>query len=288
MNHETTPLHHLPRPAAASAPVERLREALRYATRPPRGEQVDGRAMLTGLTALSLLGFPGVPVPRALERAEVLVARGRRLPDTRAVAVRRARVLPRARLVGGLPCAPVPRAVADAVAAVRGPAAVRSLLVESVRTGDCEPDAVLRELDAAGLLERAEVADAVDALLAQARAVAQERLYAMVREFALPDPVWNVELALPGGPRLGGVDAYWPRQAVALELDAGPWGADDAVPCPPPAGSRQRLERLGVRVLRTTPAKLRAAPARQASQVRDALMTACGRPPRTYLVVLPR
>ncbi len=288
MNHETTSSPPLPRPAAAPGSGEGLREALRYATRAPRPRGTDGRAMLTGVTALSLLGFPGVPVPEALERAEVLVLRGRRLPESAAVAVRRARALPRPRLVGGLPCAPVPRAVADALAVVSGAREVRSLLVESVRTGDCEPAAVLRELDAAGLLERAEVADAVDALLAQARRVAEERLYAMVRDRGLPDPAWNVDLVLPGGRYLGSVDAYWPAEAVALELDARPLPRAAAVPRPPAARGREELAALGVRVLRTTPAKLRAAPDRQAWQVRDALMSAPGRPPAGYVRVLPR
>ena len=41
----------------------------------------------------------------------------------------------------------------------------------------------------------------------------------MVRGHGLPEPLWNVELRLPGGPHLGGVDAYWPDQAVAVEID---------------------------------------------------------------------
>jgi hypothetical protein len=40
----------------------------------------------------------------------------------------------------------------------------------------------------------------------------------MVHEYGLPDPVWNVDLRLPGGPHLGGLDAYWPDQAVAVAV----------------------------------------------------------------------
>ncbi len=79
---------------------------------------------------------------------------------------------------------------------------------------------MVRELSEAELLGRPAVVGAVDALLAEGRAAAEARLYAMVREHGLPDPVWNVELRLPGGPRLGAVDAYWPDHAVAVELDA--------------------------------------------------------------------
>ena len=42
---------------------------------------------------------------------------------------------------------------------------------------------------------------------------------ATYREHGLPDPVWNVDLRLPGGPHLGGLDAFWQEHSVAVELD---------------------------------------------------------------------
>lgn len=244
--------------------------------------------MLTGLTALSLLGFPGVPGPERLERIEVLVDAGRRLRGTADVTVRRAAVLPRPRSVMGLPCAPVPRAVADAVAAVGEAPAVRTLLVDSVRAAGCDPAAVVRELDGAGLLGRAEVSDAVDQLLARGRALAEGRLYLMVRDFGLPDPLWNVDLRLPSGPYLGSVDAYWPDHAVALELDSSAAGADEAARRPRMPVGREVLGRLGIEVVRTTPAKLRASAARQAAAVRTALLSVDDRATSARVVVLPR
>lgn len=116
--------------------------------------------------------------------------------------------------------APVERALADAVAGLTDPLAVRGLLIEAVRGGHCEPASVVRELSRAKLLGRPQVVRAVDSFLAEGRAVAEGRLYGMVRTYGLPEPLWNVDLRLPGGPCLGGVDAYWPEQAVAVELDA--------------------------------------------------------------------
>ncbi|WUH93485.1 hypothetical protein OG900_27495 [Streptomyces sp. NBC_00433] len=201
---------------------ERLEAALLYSGRDPHahGPRGGGRdAVVTGLAALALHGLSCVPPLPGLPRIDVLVPRHRRLRDAGDVAVHRVRTLPRPQEVAGLPCAPVPRALADAVAHLDDPETVRRLLTEAVRGGHCDAAAVLRELAGAGLLERPRVAAAVTALRGAERAMAEQRLYAMVRERQLPEPVWNVELRLPGGPRLGAVDAYWPEHAVALAID---------------------------------------------------------------------
>src|SRR5207247_21735 len=132
--------------------------------------------------------------------------RTRRLRPTEFVRlVRTSTVLPTPIVLNGVPVAPVPRALADAVGQLTDASAVRRLLTEAVRGGHCEPAAVVRELTQARLLSRPHVVDAVDSLLAEGRAIAEDRLYAMVREHGLPDPLWNVDLRLPGGPHLGGV-----------------------------------------------------------------------------------
>jgi hypothetical protein len=200
--------------------------------------------------------------------------------------------LPGPRLVAGLPVAPVPRALADAVAELADARTVRRLLTEAVRGGHCEPSAVVRELNQAKLLSRPHVVDAVDSLLAEGRAIAEDRLYRMVREYGLPDPVWNVDLKLPGGPFLGGVDAYWPEQAVAVELDTrapreGHRQDDDAL-WSEYARKREHLERLGITVVHITPKKLRDSLEQQATVVRTALMASADREPAAYVVVLPR
>ncbi|WP_043180270.1 hypothetical protein [Streptomyces sp. NRRL F-5123] len=187
----------------------------------PSGPAPGGgrEAMVTGLAALALHGFACVPPLSALLGIDVLVPRQRRLRDAGEVTVHRARVLPPAQEVAGLPCAPVPRALADTVGSLDDARSVRRLLAEAVRGGYCDAAAVMRELGAAGLLDHPHVADAVGALHGADRRVAEQRLYAMVRNHALPDPVWNVELRLPGGPPLGAVDAYWPDHGVALAID---------------------------------------------------------------------
>ncbi|MFF4588583.1 hypothetical protein [Streptomyces sp. NPDC001388] len=288
---------------------ERLHAVLLYAARevppptgvpvqpdPAAGDRPQGpayqAAMITGLAALTLHGFTAAPPLPSLERIDVLVPRLRRLRSTGCAHVIRTASLPAPVQATGVPVAPVPRALADAVAGMTDAGAVRRLLSEAVRAGHCEPAAVVRELNDAKLLSRPHVVDAVDSLLAEGRSIAEARLYRMVSEHGLPDPVWNVDLRLPGGPHLGGLDAYWPEQAVAIELDTraprrGHRQDDDAT-WSEYARKREHLERLGITVVYITPKKLRDAAEQQAAVVRTALMASGDRDPAAYVVVLPR
>lgn len=262
---------------------ERLHAALLYA-----GRRGAGEAMITGLAALALYRFGSAPALLALSHIDVLVPGTRRLRSTGDVRFVRAHTPPRPQEVTGLPVAPVARAVADAVAQLSDAGTVRRLLSEAVRGGHCEPSAVVRELTVARLLNRPHVVDAVESLLAEGRAIAEDRLYHLVRGYELPDPVWNVDLRLPGGPHLGGVDAYWPEHAVAVEIDtrAPRQGEDEQwSEC---VRKRETLERLGVTVIHITPRKLRDWPEQQAAVVRTALTASGDRDPAAYLVVLPR
>lgn len=270
-------------PTAAARPADGSR---------PAADFPYGAAMITGPAALALYGFEPAPPPHAVDTVDVLVARTRRLRSTGFARLIRTHALPRPVSLGGVPVAPVARAVADAVADLSEAAAVGLLLAEAVRGGYCEPSALVRELSQARLLARPHVVEAVDALLAEGRALAEGRLYEMVFLNGLPDPMWNVELRLPGGPSLGCVDAYWPEQAVAVELDTraprqGGSGEDEAL-WSRYARKREHLERLGVTVVHLTPRKLRESLDQQATVVRTALSAADDRDPAAYVLVLPR
>ncbi|MFD3942352.1 hypothetical protein [Streptomyces sp. NPDC058579] len=282
---QNTPI--TPRPLPLT--TDRLRAALLHAHRPGGAPAArEAEAMITGLAALTLHRFSSAPPLLALDRIDVLVPRTRRLRSTNSVRVVRAQDMPEPLYLSGVPVAPVARALADAVSALADAATVRALLTEAVRGGHCEPGTVVRELNRARLLNRPHVVDAVDSLLAEGRGIAEERLYEMVREFGLPDPMWNVDLRLPGGPHLGGLDAYWPDQAVAVELDTRAPRQDDDALWSEYTRKREHLERLGITVVHITPRKLREAMDQQATVVRTALMAASDRQPAAYVVVLPR
>ncbi|WP_254878487.1 hypothetical protein [Streptomyces sp. NA04227] len=294
---------HLLHPGAPTG-EERLQAALLYAGRSRRAAEDTvpsqpgardrhyGEAVVTGLAALAHHRFASVPPLTSLSHIDVLVPRSRRLRSAGFARVVRTHRMPAGQQAHGIPVAPVPRAVADAVARLSEPAEVSVLLTEAVREAHCEPSALVRELTRSRLMGRPYVAEAVDTLLAEGRALAEQGLYRMVREQALPDPLWNVDLRLPGGPHLGGVDAYWPDHSVALELDTGAPARHAPRPegtvWSEPALKREHLERLGIAVVRTVAADLRAHPEQQAAVVRTALLAAADREPAPYLIVLPR
>ena len=256
------------------------------AGRPPAPAYPE--VMITGLAALTLHGFSSTPPLPSLDVIDVLVPRLRRLRSTGCVRIVRTPVMPAPEQVTGVPVAPVARALADAVAELSDAGVVRRLLTEAVRAGHCDPTAVVRELNQARLLSRPHVVDAVESLLAEGRARAEDRLYRMVHEYGLPAPVWNVDLRLPGGPYLGGLDAYWPDQAVAVELDTRAPRQDDDALWSEYARKREHLERLGITVVHITPRKLRDSPEQQATVIRTALMASADREPAAYVAVLPR
>ncbi|MGW7417438.1 hypothetical protein [Streptomyces sp. NPDC054863] len=264
---------------------ERLHAALLYAGRPGRD---DSEAVVTGLAALALHRFSSAPPLTALTQIDVMVPRTRRLRSTGCVRIVRAHALPGTQIITGLPVAPVARAVTDAVAHLTDADTVRRLLTEAVGGGHCEPAALVRELNMARLLTRPHVQDAVDSILAECRSIAEERLYEMVRCYGLPDPLWNVDLRLPGGPHLGGVDAFWPDQSVAVELDTRAPRQDEDALWSEYTRKREHLERLGITVVHLTPRKLREAMDQQAAVVRTALMASADCDPAAYVVVLPR
>lgn len=275
---------------------ERLHAALLYSGRLPIPAQTGPadaadaagprEAMITGLAALALHALSCAPPLRALDRIDVLVPRSRRLRSTGCAHIVRGHDLPRPQEVTGLPVAPVPRALADAVAQLTDLATIRRLLTESVRDGHCQAHEILRELSRARLLGRPHVAELVEGLVAEDRAVAEGRLYAMVRTHRLPDPFWHVEVRLPGGAHSVHVDAYWPLEAVALQIETVS-RSGEGMQWAESARRREALERMGVTVLRVTPERLRDSSEQQAMIVRTALMTAAERPPAEYVVVSP-
>lgn len=91
--------------------------------------------MITGLAALNLHGLASAPPLMSLEHVDVLVPRLRRLRSTGCAHVVRTASLPAPEQVTGVPVAPVPRALADAVAGLTDASVVRRLLSDAVRGG---------------------------------------------------------------------------------------------------------------------------------------------------------
>lgn len=247
------------------------------------------RPVISGLAALALHGFRSAPALCDIERIDVLLPRARRRRSTGWARIVRVQRVPEAHEIAGVPVAPVARALADAVGQLNDPAVVHQLLAETVRDGHCDVPVVVGELRRARLLGRPQVVGAVETLLAEGRALAESRLYELVRTGELPAPCWNVELRQPGGPPLGVLDAYWPEQNLGVEIDTRvPGRAGAATRWPSYARQRDTLARLGITVLSFRPEQLREDLAPLAQVVRTALVTAEEREPASYVLVEPR
>ncbi len=167
------------------------------------------------------------------------------------------------------------------------------LLTEAVRGGHCDPAAVLAQLRHAELLDGRRWPKPSRTCSTRNARRPSACCTGWCASTGLAEPLWNVDLRLPGGPHLGAVDAYWPEQALALELDTPAprtCGARDGedVLWAEFARRRDHLERLGITVVRVSPWALCTVPQQQATVVRTALMAADDREPAAYVRVLPR
>ncbi|MFF4652686.1 hypothetical protein [Streptomyces sp. NPDC001380] len=253
-------------------PEQRMWAALLYAAQNGMAER-RGAPVITGAAALALYGFTSVPRLPAVYGVDVLVPRQRRLRDAGEVRILRTDRSLEARLVHGLACAPMARAVADTLASsdvVSRPGAVRALLREAVAERGCPVRELAAELRDAGLLAAVPVRAALDEVLAAVREGARETLRGLLAGWLLPEPVCGVELRMRGGTFVAVPDVFWPGRGVAVELDSD-------VRCVSEGESawvracQHRMEHLGVRVVYLASERLVSEPAAVEEELRTAL-----------------
>ncbi|MFD0273794.1 hypothetical protein ACFVHB_07740 [Kitasatospora sp. NPDC127111] len=270
-------------------PEQRMWAALLYAAQNGREEGRREGAVITGTAALALYGFAAVPRLPAVTGVDVLVPRQRRLKDAGEVRIRRTERELVARSVHGLACAPVARAVADALCEwTAGDAApafgagvalpVRAVLREAVgRAGGrvarpearCTVGELVAELTESGLAADLRVRAALDELLAAERDSVLTRLGELVDEWLLPVPLTAPELRMRGGTYIAVPDLYWPRAGVAVEVDS-------ELRCVSEGeaawvrGGQHRMEYLGIRVVYLSGARLAAEPDAVGAELREA------------------
>jgi hypothetical protein len=263
-------------------PEQRIWAALLYAAQNGREEGQRDGAVITGAAALALYGFAAVPRLPALTAVEVLVPRQRRLKDAGGVRIRRTARELESHSVHGLACAPVARAVADALrewtdagefaVGAAGPHLVRAVLREAVALpqGRCTAAELLAELIEADLLGDLLIRAALDELLAAERESTIERLGLLLGELQLPAPMAGPELRMRGGTYIAVPDLYWPQAGVAVEVDA-ELRCVSAGESAWARGGRHRLEYVGVRVVQLSGRRLAAEPETVGAELREAL-----------------
>ncbi|MFG2693788.1 hypothetical protein [Kitasatospora sp. NPDC048407] len=240
-------------------PEQRIWAALLYAAQNGRAEGGRERAVITGAAALALYGFVSMPRLPAVFGVDVLVPRQRRLRDAGQVRIRRTERELVAREVHGLVCAPVARAVADAIrewseqgafeSGLVAPGVLRAVLREALaREGGQSAAELLTELTEAGMLAEPRVRAAVDELLAAQRESALASLRELAAEQGLPLPLSGPELRMRGGTYIAVPDLFWPEAAVAVEMDSEVRCVSEGDAAWVRAG-QHRMEYLGVRVV---------------------------------------
>ncbi len=231
-----------------------------------------GRAIaITGTTAIAWHGAPA----RRAQSIDVLVPPQLRRSDAGFVRLLRTEVAPgvifRDHTVSYVA---LDRAITDACRQLTEMSEVRDLVASAVQRGKVEIWQLIRELDlgpkqgsARLRLALAEVSDGV-------RSVAESDLRLIIKQFRLPDPLYNPRLYV-GGQFLASPDAWWPDYGVAVEVESKAWHLS------PEDWERTLARRAlmaaeGIVVLPLPPSKLRAARQQVAREIRAALTRSRG------------
>ncbi|MEV7088654.1 hypothetical protein AB0O07_22680 [Streptomyces sp. NPDC093085] len=237
-------------------------------------------AMLTGLAALGLYGVRAAGRSGSPGPVDVLVTGGRRPQNTSFVRIRTTRrpvsVLP----VQRLPCARLPRAVADAVPHLRSGPEVTALLTEVVQRGRCTLPDLRTELRITRALRNPRVTETLEGLTAGVRSVEEAEARHLLRDAGIPDPLWNEPLFYPDGTFLARPDAHWPEVSVVLEIDSRQWHLSPG-DWERTMTRRNLMTSQGYLVLSVSPTQLRADPRSFLTLLHTTLTRAKNHPPPT-------
>ncbi|MGK5631955.1 hypothetical protein [Streptomyces sp. URMC 123] len=254
-----------------SAPLtwqQRLQSALLYS-----------RGMLTGPAALALYRLRHALDRHTLTTVDVLTADDSGVRDAGFVRVHRTRRLPAPRRVEGFACAPLPRALADAVRGRADAGHNRALLLEAVRSRRVGPDELRRTLAGVRASRCPGVAEVQAEISAGLRSVATGRARQLLRAHGVREPLWSPRLLTAEGELAAVPDAYWPHAGVVWDIDAREWHLTDEAR-EAELERRARLAELGLTVLTITPDALRDDREEVVRALRDALSRgAAGTPP---------
>lgn len=276
---------------------EMSEKAVRYRTRPGGPWQVvlpgvylDGGGNLTdrqravagflyakpaiAITGVTAIAWHGLRVGGS-DFIDVLVPLAQRRRDAGFVRLRRTSIMPGVDYRDGVVSyAPLDRAVADAVRRLTDMSQVRDLVATCVQRGKVEVWQLARELDLGPVAGSARLRLALSEVADGVRSVAEADLRALVKQFRLPDPLYNPKLFV-AGEFLAMPDAWWPEFGVAAEVQSKAWHMA-------PADWQRTLDRQarmsaeGILVMPFPPARLRSARQQVAREIRSALANSRG------------
>ncbi|WP_335622486.1 hypothetical protein [Amycolatopsis orientalis] len=183
--------------------------------------------------------------------------------------------MPQPVLTGGIPLAPLVRAVLDECRRLGSRQPVTSLLAETVQHGVRVAD-LFAELDAGSSRGTAMPREVLHRIADGARSVAEVDAMRVWRSTGLPEPLWNHQLRDESGEYIATPDAYFVDVEFAWEIDSYDFHF----------GKRQyaatlarngRYAAAGIAVLQTLPSRLRSEPDQVAAELVSAFRAAKAR-----------
>ena len=210
---------------------------------------------------------------------DVLVPAARQRHDAGFVRLHRTTRMPeRVWERGPIRYVPPVRAVADTVRGMTSLRDVRAVVADAVQRRACQVRDLAAELtagpNAGSALFRMALADVADGI----RSTAEADLKDLLVKAKIPMPLFNSALYDKDGTFIARPDAWWPELGIAIEVDSAEWHISPEDHANTLARGR-RLARYQIVVLRFTPRQIRSEPAAVASDIREALAGARGRPP---------
>jgi len=232
------------------------------------------RCVVTGLAALRQHGV-AVPISDVVD---VLIPESMKRRSVEYVHVRRTRKLPNTLWrVGGIPYAPVARAVTDAVWGKADARAVTAPVASAVQRGRCTVQELAAELRAGPKQGSAALRAALAEVAEGIRSVTEADLRRLVKTSGLPEPMYNPTLFV-GEEFLASPDAWWPDAGVAVEVDSREWHLSPA-DWERTQVRHARMSAHGIIVLHYAPRRIRSNSAYVVDEIGKALQAGRGRGP---------
>jgi hypothetical protein len=254
-------------------PDQRVAAALLYA---------GPGAVLSGGEALRRHGLTD---PSPAGRLLVLVDEQRQRTSSGFVEIERTARLPRPIEIGGLPLAPLERAVICAVRRLDRRDAVRAVLAEAVQKGRTTVARLRAELAAGSQRGSALPRQVLDELEAGVRSVAEAWARDLHRDSDLPPVLWNPRLYDAAGTYIAQADAFFADVGLAWEIDSlahhftlEDWDAT--------LRRRARMQAFGLVVAHTRPRRLRREDAEVVEELWGQYRLAAARPCPDLRIVL--
>ncbi|GAB3277085.1 hypothetical protein [Parasphingorhabdus pacifica] len=175
-------------------------------------------AMITGMHGARLHGLTTPPLD---EPIHVLIPHSRKLQCQPSIRFERTTRLPTPVLRGGIPTAPLVRAVMDGARTWQTRAFTEDLFVEAIQRGQqCHPQQLIQEMELGSRRGTGLPRALLRSMTVEVRSIPELRAFKLLDASDLPKPLWNTPVFSTGGEYVGCPDAWFDDVGMAVEIDS--------------------------------------------------------------------